>query len=297
MAELILEQEQKQEVKHAKKVHVAQYKKDLVKKIVELIRQYQIVGIVNMENLPAKQLQNLRAKLREKVVILMTKKRIISIAFDEAAKHKPGIEGMKKYLVGMPALIFTNDNPFRLYAMLQKNQSKAFAKANQIAPDDIMISAGPTPFAPGPIIGELATIGIKSGVDAGKVAIKQDAVVAKRGEPIKAKVAEILARLGIEPVKVGLDLMMVFEKDTIYGKDVLAIDETEFMNRLVGAHGSAFALAMFISYPAKDTINQLIGMAFSDAKALGLSQNIVSKDIIEYLLAKAEMHAMALEVK
>ncbi len=279
-----------------KKTHVAPYKKELVKKIVELINNYQIVGVVNMENLPAKQLQKLRAQLREKVVILMTKKKILSIAFDEAAKVKPGIENMKKYLTGMPALIFTNDNPFRLCSLLQKNQSKAFAKGNQIAPDDISISAGPTPFAPGPIIGELAAIGIKSGVDGGKVAIKQDAVVARKGEPIKPKVAEILARLGIETVKIGLDLMVVFERDTIYGKDVLAIDEAEFMSRLVGAHNSAFALAMFISYPTKDTISYLIGKAFADAKALGIGQNIACKDIIEYLLAKADMHAKALSI-
>lgn len=279
-----------------KNAHVAPYKKELVKKIVELIKNYQIVGVVNMENLPAKQLQKLRAQLREKVVILMTKKRLLSIAFDEAAKVKPGIENMKKYLTGMPALIFTNDNPFRLYSLLQKNQSKAFAKGNQIAPDDISVSAGPTPFAPGPIIGELAAVGIKSGVDGGKVAIKQDAVVARKGEPIKPKVAEILARLGIETVKIGLDLMVVFERDTIYGKDVLAIDETEFLNRLVSAHNRAFALAMFISYPTKDTISYLIRKAFADAKALGISQNIACKDIIEYLLAKADMYAKALSI-
>ena len=48
-----------------------------------------------------------------------------------------------------------------------------------------MIPAGPTPFAPGPIIGELGMLKIKAGIEAGKVVIKEDAHVAKKGDVIK----------------------------------------------------------------------------------------------------------------
>ena len=273
---------------------VAPYKKKIVSEIVENIKNFSIIGVVNMENLPAKQLQKLRANLRGKVAITMTKKLLIGIALDEAGRHKPGVEKLKAHLKGMPGLIFTNDNPFRLYKLLQKSKSKAFAKPNQIAPDDIMISAGPTPFAPGPIIGELAAVGIKSGVEGGKVAIKQDSIVAKRGEPIKPKVAEILARLGIEPVYIGLDLTLVYEDGTIYLKDILEVDETEFMNKILSSRREAFNLAIYISYPAKSTISHLLGKAFNDAKALGISRNILEKGIIECLLGKAGMHAQAI---
>ena len=55
------------------KAHVADYKKVVVKKIVELLKQYPIIGCINMENLPASQLQNMRGQLRGKVEMLMTK--------------------------------------------------------------------------------------------------------------------------------------------------------------------------------------------------------------------------------
>ena len=284
-----------EEVEKSKTSRVAPYKKEIVAKIVDNIRKYNIIGVVNMENLPAKQLQKLRATLRGKVTITMTKRRLISLALENAEQFKPGISKLKAYLAGMPGMIFTNDNPFRLYRLLQKSKSKAFAKANQTAPEDIVITAGPTPFAPGPIIGELAMVGIKAGVEGGKVAIKQDSVVAKKDQPILPKVAEILTRLGIEPMFVGLDLTTVYENGTVYLKDVLSIDEDVFMRRVSLAHSGAFNLAVYISYPSRFTISYLLGRAFTDAKALGISRNLFEKEIMPSLLAKGYMHAFALE--
>ena len=43
----------------------AQYKKDEVKVITELISQYPVVGILNVENLSAGPLQTLKKKMRD----------------------------------------------------------------------------------------------------------------------------------------------------------------------------------------------------------------------------------------
>ena len=72
--------------------HVAEYKKEIVKKLVELIMEYPIIAIVNMENLPAPQLQNMRATLRSKCVLTMTKRRLVKLAFEETKSRKKGIE-------------------------------------------------------------------------------------------------------------------------------------------------------------------------------------------------------------
>ncbi len=150
--------------------HVSDEKKGTVKEFASLIRQYPIVAAVNMENLPAKQLQNMRAMLRAKgVVLLMTKRRLLNLAIAEAKKDKPGIEAILPHLKGMPALLFAKDNPFSLYKTLQKNKSSAPARAGQVAPKDIIVPAGATPFAPGPVIGELGQAGIKAGIEGGKV--------------------------------------------------------------------------------------------------------------------------------
>lgn len=275
--------------------HVAAHKKETVKKIVKLMLEYPIVGAVNMENLPAAQLQTMQAKLRKDVVMLMTKRRLIKLALTEAKSKKPGIEQLEKYLLGMPALLFTQGNPFALSKTLRQNKSPAPAKGGQTAPNDIIIPAGPTPFAPGPVIGEFGAIGVKSGVENGKVSVKADTVVAKAGEKIKPKVAELLGRLGITPMEVGLDLTAVFENGIIYQKDLLSIDDKEYLGRLSNASRWSFNLAMFVAYPTKMTTPHLIGKAFNDAKALGRSQNILEKEIMPDLIGKA--HRGMLQIK
>lgn len=275
--------------------HVAPYKKEIVSKLTNLINGYPIIGVVNMENLPAPQLQAMRAQLRGRFFITMTKRRLIKLAIEQSKSNKIGIERLESYLGGMPALIFTKENPFKLSKTLQKSKSPAPAKAGQAAPRDIVVNKGATSFAPGPIIGELALAGIKAGVEGGKVAIKEDAVVVKAGEKIKPKVAEILTRLGIQPMEVGLDLVAVFENGLVYTKDILSIDESEYKNRIINAERWAFNLANYIAYPTKDTISLLLGKAYNDAKALGIAQNIFDDEIINILLSKAEQQMLSLK--
>ena len=275
--------------------HVAKYKKDTAEKIVEFINSYPIIGAVNMENLPGQQLQTLRAKLRKDAVLLMTKRRIMKIAIEQAKSQKEGIEELEQHLSGMPALLFTKESPFKLSRMLQKNKSPAPAKAGQTAPRDITVNKGPTSFAPGPIIGELASVGIKSGVEGGKIAIKEDSIIVRKGDKIKPKVAEILSRLGIMPMEVGLDLVAIYENGTIYSKDVLNIDDKEYLSRLSTASRWAFNLAINSSYTTKETISLLLSKAYIESKALGIHANILEPEIIGDILGKAERGMLSLK--
>jgi len=274
---------------------VAQYKQKIVDDIVKLTREYPIIGIVNMEDLPAPQLQAMRSELRGKIDLYMTKKRFMKIALDKIKDEKKGIEEFETFFEGMPALIFTKENPFKLSKILKKSRTKAPAKGGQIAPDDITIKKGPTPFAPGPIISELSSAGLKVGVENGKVAVKEDTIIVKKGEKIKPNVAEILTRLDIKPMEVGLGLIATYEDGIIYKKDILEVDEVEFNNRVNLAATSSFNLAFYITYITKENITLLLSKAFRDAKAIGVSQLILDKDIVEDLMSNAERSMLSLK--
>jgi|MDTC01.1.fsa_nt_gb large subunit ribosomal protein L10 len=273
----------------------AEYKKKLVEDMVKLMRQYHIIGLVNMSDMPTPQLQLMRKEMRGKIELFMTKKRLMKIALEKIKNEKGHLEELEKYFEGMPALLFTNENPFKLSKMLQKSKASAPAKAGQIAPEDITIKKGPTPFAPGPVISELSSVGLKVGVEDGKVAVKEDTVVAKKGEEIKPKVAEILARLDIKPMEVGLGLLAAYEDGIIYEKDILKIDEKAFNEKVNLAATQVFNLAFNIAYVTKDNVNLLISKAFSDAKAIGISQKILDNGIIEELLSEAERSMLGLK--
>lgn len=277
------------------KAHISQKKKDILKKLVDLLNKSDIIGIVNLEELPTPQLQNMKKQLRGTFDLFITKKTIIKLALEQVKDKKPDLKKLEEQLKGMPALLFTKENPFLLFKTLKKNKSPAAAKPGQTAPKDLMVSAGPTPFTPGPIISELGALGLKAGVEGGKVVIKQDKIVCKEGEKISEPIANLLQKLGVEPMEIGLNLTCVYEKGVIYSKNVLDIDETEFMNKLIQASQWATNLAVEVSYPAKEIIELLLQKAFKESKAVALEANILEKDVIDQLLAKAESQATSVK--
>lgn len=269
--------------------HIPESKLNAVIELDKLLSEYSIIAILNLDNLPAKQLQIMKGKLRKDALIIMNKKNIIKEAFKKSGK--PNIDKLYPYLEGMPALLLTKENPFKLFKTIKKSKSPAAIKPGQISPKDITIPAGPTPFAPGPIIGELGMLRIKAGIEGGKVAIKEDAHVAKKGDVIKPQLASLLLRLGIEPMEIGLDLVAVYENGEILTKDVLDIDENVFMQKLKTAALEAINLATDIAYPCKDTVNLLIQKSFMDAKTIAIDREILADLVVEEILSKADMQA------
>ncbi|MEM4711386.1 MAG: 50S ribosomal protein L10 [Candidatus Woesearchaeota archaeon] len=282
---------EKSTIRKTKKIPQSKIK--AVEDLKKLFKEYPIIALLNIENLPAKQLQVMKNKLRKDAIIRIAKKTIIKEAFKESDKRN--IDRLNDYLVGMPALLLTKENPFKLYKTLKKSKSSAPIKAGQVAPKDIIVPAGQTPFAPGPIIGELGMLKIKAGIDGGKVAIKEDALVAKKGDIIKPQLASLLLRLGIEPMEIGLELVAVYENGDILTKDVLDVDEDTLIKQIQQASVEADALAIEISYISKDTISILIQKAFKDSRTLAIERDILADLVIDQLLAKADAQAESLK--
>ncbi len=277
------------------KANVSDEKKEIVKEFKNLIDKYPIIAAVDVEKLPAKQLMTMRRKLKGKALVKMNKKRLMNLALKSSKKE--GVGELSSYLKGMPALLFSNHNPFSLFKELKKNKSPAPIKAGEVAPQDIIVPAGPTNFAPGPIIGELGSVGVKAGIENGKVAIKEDSVVAKEGEEVNAKLAGLLQRLEINPVEIGLNLIAAYENGTILTKDVLDIDEEEYINNVKLAASEAFLLSISQGIVTKDNITTLVMKGHSEALTLADETNILTDENKERLFAKAESQAKALESK
>ncbi len=271
---------------------VKEWKRDEIGEFAELIDSHSVVAVVNLKNLPAPQLQEMRAELRDRMTLRMTKKTLMQLAFDEADKD---VSGLQEHLTGMPALLFTEENPFKLFQTLQKETSKAPIKPGQEAPHDIIIPEGPTGFDPGPIIGELGNAGIPAGVEDGEVAVQQDTTVAEQGETVDASMANILGQLGIKPMEVGLNLVAAYQDGEVFTKDVLDIDVDSYRDDFTTAASHAHNLAVNAAYPARGVTETLLANAHADANALAQSQDIITPETITSMLATADQHAQALD--
>lgn len=272
---------------------VSKQKVALVENLRRLIEQYPVIGLLDMENLPARQLRKMKALLRGKGVIMtMARKRLLRRALESAKKEN--IILLAEKLTGMPALLFTQENPFSLYALLQKNKSAASARPGQKSPRDIVVPAGPTNFAPGPIISELAAVGIKTGVEGGKLVVKSDATLVKEGESISSKVAEVLKRLDIHPMEIGLTLHAVWENGLVFAAKQLRIDEEEYRELLTDAIRSAFNMAVDVAYPTDETIELLLAKAYRESRAVAIEGKFISDDTAEDVVMAIEREALVL---
>ncbi|MCZ7397277.1 MAG: 50S ribosomal protein L10 [Candidatus Methanoperedens sp.] len=272
-------------------VHIPQWKKDEIEVIKKLMTSYSAVGIVGVHGIPSNQLQVMRKNLRGKADIKMCRNSLLFRALDTSSDD---IKKLGKYVEDQTALLFTNENPFKLHKLLEKGKTPSPIKAGAIAPKDIIVQKGPTSFPPGPIVGELSGSGIPAGIEGGKVVIRETKTVAKKGDVVDAKLASILARLDIFPIELGLDLRAVYENGMLYESRLLAVDETKYMSDLTLAVQRAFNLSINSAYPAKATISALLTKAASQSRNLAINAEIIIPDIIDVLLAKANAQMLSI---
>lgn len=275
--------------------HVAEWKKEEVNELKGLIDSYDVVGIVDLLNIPAKQLQEMRKSLNGKAIIRMSKKNLIDLALEDCSTEKNNIFDLSEYMDGQVAVIATEMNPFKLYKILEDSKTAAPAKPGSIATDDIVIPEGDTGFEPGPFLGELQQVGIPAKIDKGKIVVSSETTLVEAGEEVSKEISSTLTRLGINPMEVGIDLKAVYEDETIYTSDMLAIDEEQTLADIKNVYRNAFNLSVNAAIPTKDTISAIIANAHSKAFNVAMEGVIFTSETSESLigLAQAKMLALA----
>jgi large subunit ribosomal protein L10 len=277
--------------------HVASYKTETVKSLVKEFEGSQVIGIVNIHGIPAPQFQSMRKGLHGQVKLTVSKNNLLRIALKEAAGKMSGLDGLSEVIEGQTAVVTANINPFRLFKELEATKTKAPARGGEVAPEDLWVREGETPFKPGPIVGELQKAGVPAAIERGKVVIKKDKLLVEAGKKIPRDVAQVLTRLEIFPLTVGLDLRGAYEDGMVFRRDVLAVDDARVRADVFLAGAQGFNLAMFIGYATKQTIRPLLSTAHRRAIALCVESGFPTKESVKFLLAKAQAQALAIAAR
>lgn len=272
---------------------VAPWKRGEIEKLTQLLKGSPVVAVARIDKLPSRQFQMVREKIRDHAHIRVSKNSLLLRALDNVSEDREGLDVLETHLDGQTALILSDMNPFKLFKTIEGSKANAPAKAGDKAPQDIVVKKGDTPFKPGPIVGDLQKAGLPAKIEKGKVVIVADKVVAKQGEVISADLANALTRLEIYPMVVGLDLQAVWEDGTIFGRDVLNVDEEAILANLVNAHARAMALGIARAIPTRQTLPHLIAKAVREARSVALEAAFPAEGLVGDLLARAEAQAMA----
>ncbi len=272
--------------------HVSK-KKQLVK-LVDLLSQYKNIGITKVENITSKTIQRLRNDMRQDATLKLAKNTLMLLALKELAKKDKGISKLEKYVNGSCAFILTNGNPFKIANFLEKKKIPTPAKEGQIAPKKIIITARDTGFAPGPVIGELQSVGLKTRIDGGTIKIIEDSVVCQSGEKVSRTLANVLGRLGVEPFDAGLSVDAIYSGESLLVHDELIVDFDGIMNDMMKAYQNAYTLSLEAAIPTKENLPALIGRARRSALSLAVETSFITPETASNVLAKTQLEAMIL---
>jgi large subunit ribosomal protein L10 len=278
----------------APQAHVAPWKKEEVRRLQEAMKEAPIVAIVGIGGIPSPQMLKMRAMLREHGHLRSGKNNLFEIAIAGVDKDREGIKGLLEHMEGQCAILTTDQNPFKLYKQLAATKQMMPAKAGDIAPFDIVVPAGDTPFKPGPIVGELQKGGIPAAIEQGKVVVKKTVTVAKEGEAIPGDTAAALAKLEINPIEVGLDLRAVYEDGFVFAGNDLKIDEVAFGADLVRSIQHAVNLGVNAEIFTTETAPLIVAKAHREALNLAVEAGWLSKATTDLVLGKATRHALGI---
>ncbi len=254
--------------------HVAPWKHDEVNRLKKLLLDSPVVAVAEVSGIPAPQMQQMRSSLRGSVAVVGSKNRLLAIAIQEADKERPGVGALAQKLHGQSVILATKQNPFKLYKSLKAGASMAPLKGGQVAPHDIVIPKGGTPFGPGPIVGELQKVGIQAKIEAGKVVIAKESIPVKGGAVVSPELATMLAKLEIRPIELKIDLKAAFEGDTLFAPEALAVDETVIFGQLALAVRTANEVSLQTGWITPQTSDALIARAYKQAISLVLERGL-----------------------
>ena len=98
-----------------KTVEVPSWKMEAVSELIKLIESYPVIGVLDIADLPAKQFQLMRQKLRGKAEIVVSKNTLVSIAIKEAVKSKgQKFDELEFIVVHRPHLTYLVDPRYQL---------------------------------------------------------------------------------------------------------------------------------------------------------------------------------------
>lgn len=277
------------------KNHYKKWKESERSTFEEALAKYNYILVGNLNELPAKAEREFRAVLRKNGCFTKVMNSKVALK----ALHNKGIKELDSYLKGPTLFALGNESPFKLYKEIKKNASPAFAREGMIAPEDISVNEGDTGIPPGPALTDFKVAHIDTQIRNGKIYIAKKTVVATKGAKIDSKIATLLSKLKVKPMKILLNLRTVLDRasNTFYGQDLLDVNMEELTNKIKDSYMRSQYLAVSRGYVTKQTIRPLLVKGYKSSKAVALAGNVLNKDTVHAILGKAHRIANSMNKK
>jgi large subunit ribosomal protein L10 len=270
---------------------VASWKKDTVSSLTDMLKAGGTFAVIDIHGVPASAMLGMRDGLRSNMQIQVAKKRLMKIAWEATGNDFSDLESLYSSAV-QPALVQTNMSSFEVFSELKKTEAGRAAKPGDIAPYDIVVEKMDTGMPPGPIVGDLNSVGIPAKIMKGSVQIQKTVTILKEGETFEGDLGMMLSKIGIDPIVTGLRLCGTFEDGTRFEPSTLDINYEKFESDLISFGAGAFNLACNIRWFTNATTPTLLSKASGEALAVALEAAIVTSETLPHFISRAHSGAL-----
>jgi len=206
----------------------ASKKQEYFTKLIKLLDEYPKIFIVGIDNVGSNQLHKIRIALRGKAVVLMGKNTMIRKAIRGHLENNASLEQLLPFIKGNIGFVFAKDDLPAIKKVLLANKISAPAKAGTLAPNDVVVPAGPTGLEP-THTGFFQALNIQTKINKGAIEIINNVPLIKTGQKVGNSEAALLLKLDIKPFQYGLIIRGVYDNGTMYEPAVLDMTDDDII--------------------------------------------------------------------
>lgn len=240
-------------------------------KMEAMLNTYSKVFIVKVDNVGSQQMNQTRLMMRGTAEILMGKNTLMRRVFSQFLESNPDhpLGQLSELCRGNVGFVFTNDELPKVRDMILANRVPAPARVGAIAPRDVQVPAGPTGCDPGQT-SFFQVLQIPTKIVKGQIEITNNVHLIKEGEKVGSSEATFLKKLNIKPFSYGLVIDQVYDNGSLFGVEVLSIDDNVLKGRFSKALGFLASVSLAVGYPTQASMVHSIGGAFRNCLAVAL---------------------------
>jgi large subunit ribosomal protein LP0 len=238
-------------------------------KLEKLLKEYNTIFVVNVDNVGSNQMHQVRKELRGKAVILMGKNTMVRKAIRNVLADHPDFEKLLPIVKGNIGFVFTNEDLKEIRDAIKSNRVQAPARAGAIAPVDVFVPPGNTGMEPGQT-SFFQALGIPTKISRGTIEIVNEVHLVKVGEKVGPSEATLLNKLNISPFTYGLTVEHIYDNGNVFTPEVLDITDDDLIENLVNGIKNIAALSLEINYPTVASVPHSLANGYKNLIAISL---------------------------
>merc|ERR1719369_2705924 len=163
-------------------------------------------------------------------------------------ENNPNLERLLPHIRGNVGMVLTNEDLVEIRDLILANKVAAPARANAIAPNDVIVPAQNTGLGPEKT-SFFQALAIPTKISRGTIEIINNVHLLKPGDKVGASESTLLNMLKISPFTYGLEIEQVYDSGTVFSPEVLDITDDDIRKKFLDGVRNVASVCLQIGYP------------------------------------------------